>query len=122
MKIRAIINGFGFAFASLSLSGCDSGTGPATTGSLTVVTSTTGQNLDADGYRCRLDDGEADPMGVNEIVTLRGLAVGPHTIALSDIASNCEVAGHNPRNVTVVPFAVLSVRFDVECTALSSAT
>ncbi len=120
MKILRLLQGFTFALAVLPLCGCDSGTGPGPDpGSLRVTTSTTGQDLDSDGYSCRMDGGASEAMGINETVTLSGLTVGSHTIELLDVATNCEVSGHNPRSVVVPHVVTNTTTFNVACAAVS---
>ena len=121
MGILRLLPGFSLALALLALSGCDSGTGPGSTaGSLRVTTSTTGEDLDSDGYSCRLDGGASEAMGINETVTLTGLTVGAHTLELLDVATNCEVSGYNPRSVMVPHVATIATTFNVVCAAVSS--
>src|SRR5213079_1776978 len=62
------------------------------TGSLTVTTSTTGSNLDPDGYTITIDGSFSQPIGTNASVTFTGPS-GDHTLALSGVASNCSVSG-----------------------------
>jgi hypothetical protein len=42
---------------------------------------------------------------------------GTHTLRLTGVASNCTVAGDNPRTVTVGDLETVHVTFDVTCTA-----
>src|SRR5213078_4368995 len=61
------------------------------TGSLTVTTSTTGSDLDPDGYTVTLDGGAtSQPIATNGSVSFTGPA-GDHTVALSGMAGNCTV-------------------------------
>jgi hypothetical protein len=67
MKILRRLPSFVGCLAVLPLCGCDSGTGPGPVpGSLRVTTSTTGQDLDSDGYLCRMDGGASEAMGIND--------------------------------------------------------
>src|SRR5947207_1062063 len=71
------------------------------TGSLTVTTSTTGSDLDPDGYTVTLDGGAtSQPIATNGSVSFTGPA-GDHSVALSGVAANCTVSGANPRTATV---------------------
>ena len=90
-------------------------TAPPATGSLEIVTVTTGDNIDSDGYVCGMDFQVFDPMGVNETAILTGLPVGDHTVLLADIADNCEVSGFNPRRVSVVADQTVRTTFEIAC-------
>jgi len=91
---------------------------PPTTGNLTVTTSTGGSDVDPDGYTVTVD-GTDRPIPTNSSgVTFTGLAAGPHTVALSGVASNCSVSGSNPRNADVPAGGVGRADFLIRCTAL----
>src|SRR5439155_423135 len=70
-------------------------------GDVYVSTSTTGVDLDPDGYTVTVDGGASQPMASNGTVTFTGVAAGSHTVALSGIAGNCSVTNANPQTVTV---------------------
>src|SRR5205823_974454 len=87
------------------------------TGSLTVTTSTTGSDLDPDGYTVTLDGGAtSQPIATNGSVSFTGPA-GDHSVALSGVAANCTVSGANPRTVTVPSGGTTSTTFSVSCAA-----
>ena len=83
-------------------------------GSLQVTTTTSGSSPDPDGYSLSVDGGAPLPVGPNATVPVEGLLVGTHTLQLSGMASNCHVAGDNPRPVTVVA-GPTPVSFAVNC-------
>src|SRR2546421_385512 len=87
----------------------------ALTGSLTVTTSTSGGSPDPDGYTVTVSDGGSQPIGRNETVTFADLAIGNHTVTLSDVASNCSVSGGASRTVAVTTGPPVSVTFTVDC-------
>src|SRR5205823_4638454 len=74
---------------------------PPETGNLTVGTSTSGSNLDPDGYTVTVDGGASQTIGANGSVTFTGLSAGSHSVALSGVASNCTVSGGKPRTVNL---------------------
>src|SRR5207237_3395148 len=74
---------------------------PPPTGNLTVTNSTTGQDLDPDGYTVTVDGGQSRSLGVNTSTTYPGLTATSHTVELTGVAGNCTVSGQNPRTVTV---------------------
>ena len=89
-------------------------TGP-TTGNLTVSTSTTGSNLDPDGYTITVDGGAGQAIGDNASVTFSGLSAGTHTAVISGVASNCSVSGGTSRTVSVPAGGTATTSFSVSC-------
>jgi Tol biopolymer transport system component len=83
-------------------------------GSIQVTTATTGSSLDPDGYTLSVDAGASQAIGSNATLTLDGLAVGTHSLALAGIAGNCHLDGDNPRTVDVVQGST-TVTFDLNC-------
>ncbi|HXI65375.1 MAG TPA: hypothetical protein VNH14_12800 [Gemmatimonadales bacterium] len=105
------VPGGGAATASFAIS-C-----AATTGNLTVSTSTTGSNLDPDGYTVTLDGGASQAIGTNGSVTFSGLSAGNHTVVLSGVAANCTVSGGSSRTVNVPSGGTASASFSITCAA-----
>ena len=91
-------------------------TGP-TTGNLAVSTSTTGSNIDPDGYTVTVDGGASQAIGANGSVTFSGLAAGSHSVALSGVAGNCTVSGGSSRTVSVPAGGTATTSFAISCTA-----
>jgi hypothetical protein len=87
----------------------------ATSGSLVVTTSTTGEDLDEDGYEIVIDGGAPSGIAIDGSVSAGGLSPGSHTVELRSAAFNCFVSGDNPRTVTVNAGAETQVDFDVAC-------
>ncbi len=92
-------------------------TSTATTGNLTATTSTTGSNLDPDGYTVTVDGTTSQPIATNGSVTFNNLPAGSHSIALSGAAANCTVTSANPQTVTVPPGGTATAAFSASCTA-----
>ena len=88
-----------------------------TTGNLTVSTSTTGSNLDPDGYTATVDGGASQVVGTNGSITFSGLPAGSHTVVLSGVAANCTVSGGNSRTVNVPSGGTASASFSITCAA-----
>src|SRR2546427_3970499 len=84
----------------------------------TVSTSTTGADLDPDGYTVTVDGTQSQPIGDNASVTFPDVAAGDHSVGLSGIASNCSVSGANPQTVTVSSNSTASTTFEVSCRAI----
>ncbi|UCG86412.1 MAG: hypothetical protein JSW71_21335 [Gemmatimonadota bacterium] len=89
------------------------------TGDLRITATTTGQDLDPDGYLVVVDGSYSRSIGINGSVTFSNVAVGNHAVQLSDLADNCTV-GQNPRTVDVPAEATAETTFDVTCTSLNT--
>ena len=107
---------------SWGLGACDEETpvGP-TVGSVRVTATTTGADLDADGYTAALDGGAGLALPANGgEVFFSNVSPGTSSVELTDIAANCTVSGSNPASVTVTAGDTATVAFDVACTAVAS--
>ncbi|PYP49552.1 MAG: hypothetical protein DMD45_14100, partial [Gemmatimonadetes bacterium] len=91
----------------------------ATTGSLSVTTSTSGQSQDPDGYTFAVDNGTPQQIGVNQTITVTPVATGSHTVVLAGVAGNCTVANGPSRTVTVPEGGSVEAAFSVTCTQLT---
>ena len=91
--------------------------GTSTTGNLTATTSTSGSNLDPDGYAVAVDGGAPQAIGINGSVTFNTLPAGSHTVTLSGVASNCSVTSANPQTVSVPSGGTATAAFSVTCSS-----
>src|SRR5436190_5953090 len=91
----------------------------AGTGTIRISTTTTGVELDPDGYRVSVDGGAGAVVGVNDALVVPGLNSGSHTVTLGGTAFNCAVSSPNPRSVVVVNGATAGVVFAISCTTLA---
>jgi len=89
----------------------------AVTGSLRIVTSTSGANLDPDGYTVSVDGVALANIGSNAVLTMTGLAPGSRAVTLTGAAPNCTIGQPNPRVVTVSAGATDTLAFAVACTS-----
>ena len=87
------------------------------TGNLTVSTSTTGANLDPNGYTVTVDGGSPQAIGINASVSYLNLTAGNHTVAISGVAANCTVSGGTSRTVSVPSGGTATTTFSVSCNA-----
>lgn len=85
-------------------------------GTLTVITNTTGSNFDPDGYTLTLDGTASQAMGLADTVSMAVVA-GAHPVALSGLAANCTVGDANPRTVSVAASGTDTTTFSVTCGA-----
>jgi hypothetical protein len=96
-----------------------------TTGSITVSTTTSGANLDPDGYTATLDAGTpgavSHAVGTNGSTSFTNVSAGSHSIALSGLATNCTAAA-NPLTVSVSAGLMTPAAFSVSCIAPPSGT
>lgn len=88
-------------------------------GAVTVTTSTSGVDLDADGYLVNVD-GTIRPVAVNGAVTFDSVVPATVYVALAGVADNCSVGGTSTTFVTVTPGETTTVAFTVDCTAAGS--
>lgn len=111
------------AMAPLLVS-CGSGTTETEppTGDLRVVTATSGEDLDGDGYRVALDGGPDRAVGLNDTLDFTGVALGPHTIRLTGVAANCLVNRETVQRVLVASGSSITLPFGVLCLATSGKT
>jgi hypothetical protein len=90
-------------------------TTPPTTGAIRVTTSTSGAELDPDGYSVSLDTLGGVPIAGNGSVVLTA-EPGDHTVELAGLAANCGVES-NRQSVAVMAGDTATVAFDVTCSA-----
>jgi len=88
---------------------------PVQPGSIRITTTTSGFDLDVNGYLFAVDGVAGQLIGTNAAVTVPDLAAGGHTVTLYGVASNCSVEGANPRAVSVAGGGTTEVAFSVVC-------
>ena len=86
----------------------------ALTGTIAVITRTTGESLDPDGFTLRVD-GDTRQVPRDTRVAITEVSAGDHSVELSDVASNCAVQGENPRIAVVSPGRRVELAFEVVC-------
>jgi hypothetical protein len=101
---------------TLALNAATSG---SSTGDLTATASTSGSDIDPNGYIVTVDGGANQSIGVNQSVTFTALPAGSHSVALSGLATNCAVSGENPQTVSVPSGGTATAAFTVNCTPTS---
>jgi alpha-tubulin suppressor-like RCC1 family protein len=116
---RCLLRGISFVLPVVALA-CngDDLSGPAF-GSLDITASTSGPAPDPNGYTAQVD--AAQPQRLSNVPYSPMLSAGNHTVLLGDVASNCTVAGENPRVVSVRSGAQDRVTFEVICSATTGA-
>jgi Tol biopolymer transport system component len=85
-------------------------------GTIRVSVTTSGSPADPDGYVAKLDDGDPGlPIATDGNVSFTGVPVGSHTVALTEVATNCAVTGGPSQSVTVAAGATSELTFVVTC-------
>jgi len=85
---------------------------------LLVTVTTSGNSSDPTGYSVMIDGDVRTGIAGDGQVMLAGLAPGPHTVALGDLAPGCSVSGSEPRSLVLPdsqPYAFDEVDFAVLC-------
>ncbi len=90
-----------------------------TTGTLELITSTSGSDQDSDGYTLTIDGSESHSVDTDETITIADLSEGSHEAELSGIASNCSTSGDNPQNFDITAGETTSVTFEISCESQS---
>ena len=86
-----------------------------TTGSLRLITTTVGRNLDPDGYALMLDGMNIGSVGLDDTVTVSDLDPGLYSVALSGLSATCHDFCSEPVSESVVAGRVTDVLLGVEC-------
>ena len=81
-----------------------------------ITTTSTGLDIDSNGFRIAVDGTDRGTIGTNDSVLTR-INPGERTIALTAVASNCTLEGSSPRTVAIVDREVASIEFEVVCRA-----
>lgn len=85
------------------------------TGALRVTLTTSGVDLDPDGYVVAVDPSESRTVAVSDEVLIEGVLAGQRNVRLSGLAGNCSVEGDNPRSVEIPPAQETALEFAVRC-------
>jgi hypothetical protein len=104
------------AAALLGACGDGSPVAPAGTAEIAVSNQTSGDMIDTDGYRVRLDGDSGHGLPVGGSIVLPGLDPGDHRLELTGLAPGCAVSGLNPRIVPTQAAATAQSLFLVTCT------
>ncbi|HXF95932.1 MAG TPA: PKD domain-containing protein [Gemmatimonadales bacterium] len=100
------------------------GASPAT-GTLTIVTATTGQDLPT-GYAFSASGPGGSvteqSIGANDTRAFPNIAPGDYSVSLAGVPANCALSGVNPRTVTVPPGGTGSTTFSITCSATAPGT
>lgn len=88
-----------------------------TEGTLLITTTTTGSDIDPDGYTLTVDNRPDLEMDIRQTLAISDLAPGDHNVALTGVIQNCAV-GAGQRTVTVIAGDTVDVTFRVTCESI----
>jgi hypothetical protein len=91
-----------------------------TTGDITVNTTTTGVEIDPDGYVLTLDGVVTRSVASGGTRSFLRVAAGTHTIAITDVGDNCVLAEPPSRSALVVAAQTTVLPVTVSCSAIGS--
>lgn len=84
-------------------------------GNLAVTTTTSGEDLDPDGYEIEIDGAPSGAIGTDDTRVFSGLPTGDRLVELTGLAVNCAVQGDNPRVRTITDGQTTLTTFAVVC-------
>jgi TolB protein len=85
---------------------------------LVVSTTTTGSEVDPNGYDVVVDDAAPHSIDINGTLSIP-VTAGPHTVTLSGVAANCTTTGAT-REIAVETGATATVSFSVACSGATT--
>jgi hypothetical protein len=88
---------------------------PPVTGSIIVVATVTGKDIDPDGFLVRLNGGSPRQLASAAALVFAELAPSLYTVTIEQIASNCVLRDEPSRTVTVISREATAVLFSVHC-------
>jgi len=89
-----------------------------TEGTLQISTTTTGSDIDPDGYTLTLDNRPDQDIDIRETLAISDLDPGDHTVALTGVIQNCAVGGAGRRTVSVIAGDTVDVTFRITCESI----
>lgn len=111
--------GIAAAISVLGSCGSDDLTRP-TEGTVQITTSTSGSDLDADGYTVSVDGGPPQAIGIRDTLNLPEMEPGEYPVVLAGVAPNCTPGfGVNQRTATVLAGDTVRVAFAVTCESVT---
>lgn len=102
---------------ALAVAACST-TEPVPTGALVVIISTSGADVDPDGYLVRVGSAASRQAQVNDRFTMNGITTGDYVVSLEDMASNCAVTGGDSHAVRIDAALPARVSFAIDCQAV----
>jgi len=90
------------------------------TGSVRVSVTTTGTDLDQNGYNACVSRAANNCFWLshvlaNDVVTIPGVTAEPHAVTIGDVVDNCTVSGDTTQALNVVAHGTTAVSFSIGC-------
>lgn len=89
-----------------------------TEGSILINTTTSGSDLDPDGYSVTVDDNPEQAVGTSDELAVTNLDPGEHNVALTGVIQNCTLGGAGRRAVNVIAGDTVNITFRITCEAI----
>jgi len=86
-------------------------------GGLLLISATAGRNIDPDGYTVTVDNLATQALGLNDTISVAGLAPGLHSVAIGGVSANCHPFPASPIDATVTAAETREVILGIECLA-----
>lgn len=84
-------------------------------GNLAVTTTTSGEDIDPDGYEVEIDGISSGAIGTADTRVFSDIPTGDRLVELTGLAENCAVQGDNPRLRTIIDGQTTLTTFAVAC-------
>ncbi|MCI0432291.1 MAG: hypothetical protein L0271_01390 [Gemmatimonadetes bacterium] len=85
------------------------------TGSIEIVLTIVGKDVDPDGFIVRVDDGSPRIVTHGSRVVFADLAPGAYTVRVEGIAENCTLRERNPYRTAITAGQVRTIFFNADC-------
>lgn len=92
----------------------------STRGTLQITATTTGVDLDVNGYGVAIQNGPTVSVGPNQSISVPGIPAGTYTATILGVAPNCTLNGPATRTFTITPGATTQLPIQVTCSAQAS--
>lgn len=90
----------------------------STRGTLQITTTTTGVDLDVNGYGVAIQNGPTVSVGPNQSISVPGIPAGTYTATILGVAPNCALNGPATRTFTITQGATTQLPIQVTCSAV----
>lgn len=90
-------------------------------GNLAVTTTTSGEDVDPDGYEVEIDGIPSGAIETADTRVFSDLPTGDRLVELTGLAGNCAVQGDNPRLRTIIDGQTTLTTFAVDCVVTTGA-
>ena len=85
-------------------------------GAIEVIVTTSGVEMDANGFEILLDGGTSKQVTSNGSAIFDLVSIGSHIVSIGDVRINCDPVQGMSQNITVKTGERVTINFDIECT------